>query len=270
MSQNVPTENITQCIVTIQGEGPNVGVPSLLVRYRDCNLKCFFCDTMWSNKHSSEKFTIEDIDRLCIDYYVKNILITGGEPFLYIDDFLPLLYHMADNYIHLKSIDIETNGTLHTEQNMKKLFDEIWPFKVNLIVSPKLQTTSHPDLSTFSEICRLYEENYKNMLEAIKRKQEFKYVYKYCYKFVYFQNCESAILKFIEELDLPGDKIYMMPLTPDMRDYSDDPDQFYRDFAKSCQNTIDFCLRNGFTMSCREHIWIYGSNKDEYLDLKES
>lgn len=270
MSQNVPMKNITQCIVTIQGEGPNVGVPSLLVRYRGCDLVCSYCDTQWSNKHSSEKFALEDIDQFVVDYYFKNVLITGGEPFLYIDEFLPLIKYISDNYPQVESIDVESNGTQHTEENMKKFFSECWSFAVNLIVSPKLEISAHPKLNTFLEICRLYEENYKNILATIPKKWEFGNVHEFYYKFVYFKEYESAILSFIERLNLPYDKIYIMPLTPDMRNYSDDPDQFYKDFAKSCQSTIDFCLKNGFTMSCREHIWIYGENKDEYLDLKES
>ena len=61
-----------------------------------------------------------------------------------------------------------------------------------------------------------------------------------------------------------------MALTPDMNNYDwhfTDGKYFWEDFRKSCHKTIDYCLKNGYKFSCREHVWIYGLKKNEQLDV---
>ena len=36
---------IQEIFLTIQGEGPMVGIPSIFIRLGGCNLACKFCDT---------------------------------------------------------------------------------------------------------------------------------------------------------------------------------------------------------------------------------
>jgi len=71
---------------TLQGEGPNVGVPAIFVRLGGCNLACTFCDTDF------EEFVEISLDEIIFkvrqlslnDKNVKSVnlvVVTGGEPF---------------------------------------------------------------------------------------------------------------------------------------------------------------------------------------------
>lgn len=114
---------------TIQGEGPNVGMPSIFIRLGGCNLACEFCDTEF------ETFQKENIDDILtkvkslINTDVKHdfqwlIVITGGEPFR------QSIESLCDKLILLGvRVQIETNGTLFR----KDLHQD-----VEIICSPKV------------------------------------------------------------------------------------------------------------------------------------
>lgn len=104
---------IKKIFVSIQGEGPYVGVKQLFIRFSGCNLNCNFCDTEEENcsgafldlspehlaKHI-EKFDLKNI---------HSVSLTGGEPLLWVD-FLKEFLPFVNNKIYL-----ETNSTLSTQ-----------------------------------------------------------------------------------------------------------------------------------------------------------
>lgn len=95
---------INEIFYSLQGEGHHTGVPSVFVRFSGCNLKCPFCDT----SHDDGVFmTDEDIVRSIKLYKAPWIVLTGGEPSLFIDeDFVRLLQRATG-----KKVAVETNGT---------------------------------------------------------------------------------------------------------------------------------------------------------------
>lgn len=95
---------INEIFYSIQGEGCRSGVPSVFVRFSGCNLKCFFCDTNHSHgKMMSDEEIIEEVKK----YRAGQIILTGGEPSLFIDEeFIDKL----KKEIGLP-VAIETNGT---------------------------------------------------------------------------------------------------------------------------------------------------------------
>tara|TARA_Y100000310_G_scaffold90123_1_gene87389 strand:+ start:456 stop:1088 length:633 start_codon:yes stop_codon:yes gene_type:complete len=69
--------NVNEIFYTIQGEGLNVGKPSVFVRLQGCNLSCNFCDTEFNTgKPMEEEYIIQEIGK----YNCGNIVLTGGEP----------------------------------------------------------------------------------------------------------------------------------------------------------------------------------------------
>ena len=80
---------INEIFYSLQGEGAHTGTPAVFVRFSGCNLKCDFCDT-------SHESGIE----------MRMVILTGGEPGLWIDDALVNALHKAGKYVA-----IETNGT---------------------------------------------------------------------------------------------------------------------------------------------------------------
>lgn len=88
----------------MQGEGFNTGIASVFIRFSGCNLRCAFCDT------EHESHAMMSVPHI-VDEVMKHpeaplIVLTGGEPSLYVDE--PLLKALR---LTGKKIAIETNGT---------------------------------------------------------------------------------------------------------------------------------------------------------------
>ncbi|MDE6272324.1 MAG: 7-carboxy-7-deazaguanine synthase QueE [Muribaculaceae bacterium] len=97
------TYPINEIFYSLQGEGTHAGRPAIFVRFSGCNLKCPFCDT----DHSSAcLMSTEEIIAEVSRYHAPLVVLTGGEPSLYVNDELLEALHEAGKYIA-----IETNGT---------------------------------------------------------------------------------------------------------------------------------------------------------------
>lgn len=96
-------KKINEIFYSLQGEGYHVGTPVVFVRFSGCNLKCSFCDTQ---HEEGEMLTDDAIIDSIAHYPAKTVVLTGGEPSLFIDDVFIELLHQEG----LK-VCIETNGT---------------------------------------------------------------------------------------------------------------------------------------------------------------
>lgn len=93
---------------TIQGEGPNAGLPCVFVRLTGCNLRCHFCDTEF------ETGADLDLDEICSRVRgamhgmdTDLIVLSGGEPLR--QPVVPMLLRFSDEGWYTQ---IETAGTL--------------------------------------------------------------------------------------------------------------------------------------------------------------
>jgi organic radical activating enzyme len=94
---------INEIFYSIQGEGYNAGRAAVFVRFSGCNLQCFFCDTQHAE---GTLMTATDICREIGQYSAELVVLTGGEPALFVDEELCDAIHALG-----KQIAIETNGT---------------------------------------------------------------------------------------------------------------------------------------------------------------
>lgn len=95
---------VNEIFYSLQGEGFNTGIASVFIRFSGCNLRCAFCDT------EHESHAMMSVPHI-VDEVMKHpeaplIVLTGGEPSLYVDE--PLLKALR---LTGKKIAIETNGT---------------------------------------------------------------------------------------------------------------------------------------------------------------
>lgn len=110
---------VSEIYTSFQGEGPNVGRPTVFVRFAGCNLKCpgWPCDTPHAIDPAiftkeQVKYTPEELAAEVVKQKIPNICLTGGEVMLQgrekIETFLRHLYK-----IHTAPVEIEmfTNGT---------------------------------------------------------------------------------------------------------------------------------------------------------------
>lgn len=95
---------INEIFYSLQGEGAHTGVPAVFIRFSGCNLRCGFCDT---HHEEGEWLTDTDIAAFVNAYPADWIILTGGEPSLFVTDEFVHFLHIATG----KKIAIETNGT---------------------------------------------------------------------------------------------------------------------------------------------------------------
>lgn len=97
------TYKINEIFYSLQGEGYFTGVPSLFVRFSGCNLQCPFCDTAHD---TGERLTAAEILRRAADCPAHHVVLTGGEPSLFLTDELIDGLHALGKFVA-----VETNGT---------------------------------------------------------------------------------------------------------------------------------------------------------------
>lgn len=103
MTTTARTYPINEIFYSLQGEGFWTGTPAVFVRFSGCNLKCPFCDTDHSSSH---QMTANEIVQEVKAHPAKFVVLTGGEPSLFVTDELVNLLHAEGIFIA-----IETNGT---------------------------------------------------------------------------------------------------------------------------------------------------------------
>ena len=101
---------INEIFYSLQGEGYHTGTPAVFIRFSGCNLKCPFCDTQHEDGILvSDEDIVTEVSR----YPAATVILTGGEPSLWIDrEFVDCL-HQAGKYVC-----IETNGTRPLPDNI--------------------------------------------------------------------------------------------------------------------------------------------------------
>jgi organic radical activating enzyme len=117
---------------TIQGEGPFAGDPAVFLRLHGCPLRCFFCDTEFSNPNDPEVNVgdLADMIESVALGWCKLLVITGGEPVR--QNLSPLINIMVrDGW----TVQIETSGIMWQECLMQTV----------VICSPKTPVV-HPKI----------------------------------------------------------------------------------------------------------------------------
>ena len=75
---------VVEKFTSINGEGTRAGELAVFVRFKGCNLRCSYCDTMWANEPDCpyEEETPEEILNYVLGTGIRNVTLTGGEPLL--------------------------------------------------------------------------------------------------------------------------------------------------------------------------------------------
>ena len=135
VAHNEARIQVREIFYTVQGEGPYTGFPAIFVRLTGCNLKCWFCDTIWDD--AADKYmavaTIRERVRALRppgDIWPL-VVLTGGEPTR--QEITPLVKGLIADGFH---VQIETSGM-------------IWRGAMALegctvVVAPKTRTVSPP------------------------------------------------------------------------------------------------------------------------------
>jgi organic radical activating enzyme len=115
---------VREIFSTIQGEGPNVGLPAVFIRLGGCPLKCVWCDTDF-REEASEVLPVSEVMQRVLRARAPGCrlaVITGGEPME--QDLRPLVRPLREAGLRCQ---VETSGIVH----------QYLPDDVEVVVSPK-------------------------------------------------------------------------------------------------------------------------------------
>lgn len=139
-------KKVNEIFYSIQGEGYHTGTPAVFVRFSGCNLKCPFCDTQHEDGIlMSDEEILSEVGK----YPAVMVILTGGEPSLWIDrEFVDCLHRIG------KYVCIETNGTRSLPNNIDWVTCSPKEGSYAIVVNPheiKVVYTGQ-DLSTYEEM----------------------------------------------------------------------------------------------------------------------
>jgi len=99
---------ISEVFYSLQGEGIQIGTPTVFVRLFGCDLRCSWCDSMYAVE--GRDFSVLEINQVIdnvLSYQCGNICITGGEPLLQLEQTL----FLTEKFIEIdKKVILETAG----------------------------------------------------------------------------------------------------------------------------------------------------------------
>lgn len=107
---------VTEIFKSIEGEGKRVGKPCVFIRLAGCNLRCSYCDTVYSQRSGDgHDMTLEEIVKEVRRLNTSCVTITGGEPML--QDAVSIV--KALNWCEC---NIETNGSIPLPEKPRNAF----------------------------------------------------------------------------------------------------------------------------------------------------
>ena len=176
---------VNEIFYSIQGEGRNAGRAAVFIRFSGCNIRCPFCDT--KHQKGKEMSDLEIINQIA-EYPCRFVILTGGEPTLYIDaDFVDKLHHKG------YEVAIETNGT------------NIVPANVDFVtLSPKFEFVKN------SNIKQLVCNELKVIFNSVNNMDAY--------------NVITAKYKYIQPCDTGDDDTNQMHIVNAIKFVQDNPD----------------------------------------------
>ncbi|MEX2380930.1 MAG: 7-carboxy-7-deazaguanine synthase QueE [Opitutales bacterium] len=226
---------ISEIFYSIQGEGEQIGVPSVFVRTSGCNLRCNWCDTPYASwrPERTRRSVQETIDEV-VRHGARHVVLTGGEPMM-----AKGIHTLASALHNLEMhVTVETAGTLpHGE------------IACNLAsISPKL-TNSRPDERLSARWRDLHEQ--RRLQPEIIRSWTDRYPYQL--KFVVASEPDvTEIEAFLSSLDrkIPPEKVLLMPegITPET-------------LRERSKWLLRLCMTHGYRFTPRLHIDLFGNTR---------
>ncbi|MDB5084049.1 MAG: radical protein [Bacilli bacterium] len=100
---------VNEIFLSIQGESASIGLPTIFVRFTGCNLRCSYCDTVYSY-YEGEAGTPEGIMDVVRSHGIGRVCLTGGEPLVQPREEMQRLLDLlaAQQY----EVSIETDGSI--------------------------------------------------------------------------------------------------------------------------------------------------------------
>ena len=98
---------VCEVFLSIQGEGTRAGLPCVLVRLAECNLRCLWCDSQYAWTNGQDR-TVDQIVDQVREFHCPLVELTGGEPLIQPNTPVLLTRLCEEGF----EVLLETNGSL--------------------------------------------------------------------------------------------------------------------------------------------------------------
>ena len=228
---------ISEIFYSVQGEGGLTGVPSVFVRTSGCNLRCGWCDTPYASwSPEGPEMSLGQIVEAVSQYSSRHVVITGGEPMV-AKEIRELIALFQEQGTH---VTVETAGTVYPDGLTVDLAS----------LSPKL-ANSTPSLEKAGaawvqrhEQTRLQPDVLRSWIESSRD---------YQLKFVISSEADLIEAQsVVASLGIPilPEKILLMPEGTSMEV-----------MRTRYPLLIEACLNQGYRLSPRLHIELFGNKR---------
>ena len=234
---------------SIQGEGKSTGVPSVFVRASLCNLHCVWCDTPYTwnwvdtpfahqddrdgqvakfeKQNQLREMTINEVVEYVRGFNCSNVIFTGGEPLVQQKQIVEVMQSLR-NADSQYTFEVETNGTLIPLRQFDVLITQY-------NVSIKLANSGIAERSRIkSDAIEFLANNFK---------ATFKFV-------VASEKDIEEILELINQHLIPCRSVWLMP-----------EGRGSATIRKRLPWLAEVCKENGFNLSDRMHIHMFGDKR---------
>jgi 7-carboxy-7-deazaguanine synthase len=227
---------------SLQGEGKNLGAPSVFVRTSRCNLYCSWCDTPYTWNWSGTSFVhdggtkfdrreqtleleVDDVAAWVHRWPCRRVVLTGGEPLLQSHDCAALVLALRA-FDPGYAVEIETNGTLLPPAELDAVINQY-------TVSAKL------DNSGVERALRLRDEALAFFASSPKS----------VFKFVIAGGADVAqVTELVAAHRIDPDRVFLMPQASSAAR-----------LGELGPSVAAACLAHGYRFSDRLHIHLFGN-----------
>ena len=111
---------ISEVFYSLQGEGIQIGIPTVFVRLFGCDLRCSWCDSMYAVEGTD--FSVLEINQVIdnvLSYQCANVCITGGEPLLQLEQTLFLTEKFIEMGAKVLTLS-DSSGFIHDPAGINK------------------------------------------------------------------------------------------------------------------------------------------------------
>lgn len=224
---------VVEAFESIQGEGKTQGRQCLFIRFAGCSLSCTICDSKYTWNGSEKLFEFGE-EYNCLLVKNKNVVFTGGEPFLKSNfrQINQIIQRFPD-----KNYEIETNGIHLLSDETISGFNQT---KILFNISPKtnVEQIRENDLeSIFITQAKMISEINPNI----------DYIVKFLFK---DEKDLNHIKKMQQKYYIESSRIWCQPCGVDS------------EILKTTITThFDEIINNGWNVSMRSHIFLFGNKR---------
>jgi len=229
---------INEVFLSCQGEGVNIGLPVMFVRFQGCSLRplCSWCDTKYAQADGGERLTLEQLMERIVEVGAstccERFCITGGEPLDQELEVIELVRELQADGV--KHIEVFTSGSLPPP---------VWYERVQWCV----------DVKCPSSRTRISSDSYDKWFRLLGRSDSVKFVVADHEDLDYCEFVTRSISK------VRGPQVVVNPMFPPV------PSSLMIDVLVSqrpwYQEVWDFCVAHNFRWSFQQHKLVFGNKR---------